>query len=218
MKAAILGATGLTGSILLDYLLDDPDYDSVTVFSRRKLSFEHPKLTVHIIDLMDHKSIENLLKGDVVFVNIGTTLKKTPDKELYFSIDHGIPVNVSRIAKTNGFNRILVVSSMGADANSTVFYNRTKGQMEKDVIENGPAEAYIFRPSLIDGPRPERRIAERTGIMIFRILNLFLWGPLRKYRMIKAEKISKAMQLVGKNGYGQSIIESDLIADIAVRS
>ena len=75
-----------------------------------------------------------------------------------------------------------------------------------------------FVPSLIDGPRPERRIAERTGIMIFRILNLFLWGPLRKYRMIKAEKISKAMQLVGKNGYNQSIIESDLIADIAVGS
>mgnify|MGYP001237511741 CR=1 FL=1 len=121
--------------ILLDYLLADPDYDSVTVFSRRALSFEHPKLTVHIIDLMDHKSIENLLNGDVVFVNIGTTLKKTPDKELYFSIDHGIPVNVSRIAKTNGFKRILVVSSMGADANSTVFYNRTKGQMEKDVID-----------------------------------------------------------------------------------
>ena len=215
MKALLFGATGLTGSILLNYLLEDESYEKVSVFSRRALDVQNPKLEVHICNLLDLDSVQDKIVGDVAFVNIGTTLKKTPDQDLYYSIDHGIPTNVARIAKTNGVNRLLVVSAMGADPNSSIFYNRTKGQMEADVFSFGPKESFIFQPSLIDGPRPERRIAEYTGILIFRFLNLFMFGPLRKYKMIKAEHISKAMQIVASKGYSKAVITSDLIFDIA---
>ena len=214
MKAILFGATGLTGSILLEYLLEDDTFQEVLVFSRKELNAQHQKLQVHICNLLELDAVKDLIKGDVVFINIGTTLKKTPDKALYYAIDHGIPTHVARIASANGVKRLLVVSSMGADAKSSIFYNRTKGQMEQDVLKNGPKESFIFRPSLIDGPRPERRFAEEFGIAVFRIINVCLVGPFRKYRMIKAEYISKAMQLVGLKGYSKPIISSDEIYDI----
>lgn len=218
MTAILFGATGLTGSILLRYLLHDESYSQVLVFSRRPLEITHEKLRVHICDLLDLESVKDLIKGDVVFINIGTTLKKTPNKEVYYSIDHGIPTNVARIAAQNKVARLLVVSSMGADPNSSVFYNRTKGQMEADVLAFGPKLSFIFQPSLIEGPRAERRIAERSGILIFKVLNLFMIGPLRKYRMIKAEYISKAMQIVAREGYSKKVITSDVIYDIAKKA
>lgn len=215
MKAILFGATGLTGSILLEYLLEDDSFQEVLVFSRKELDTQHHKLKVHICNLLELEVVKDLIRGDVVFINIGTTLKKTPDKTLYRAIDYGIPTNVAKIASSNGIKKLLVVSSMGADAKSSIFYNRTKGQMELDVLKSGPSESFIFRPSLIDGPRPERRFAEEFGIAVFRIINVCLRGPLRKYRMIKAEYISKAMHVTGLKGYSKTIISSDEIYDIA---
>lgn len=213
--AIVLGATGLTGGLLLPYLENSDQYTSIRLISRRKIEHKSSKISVHIGDLMDLERMADDFEGHDLFICIGTTAKVTPDKEKYRAIDYGIPVAAARIAKAKGIERLMVVSAMGADANSAVFYNKTKGEMERDVLAYGPEQSYIFQPALINGTRTEFRMGERFAIGLFKLINPLLVGPLRKYRMIDAEDISKAMFIVAQKGYSESRILSDKIALIA---
>lgn len=219
MKTAIvLGATGLTGGIVLKNLLKDQRYDRVKVFSRRHTGVTHPKLEEHILNLFELEEAKEDFKADEVYCCVGTTKAKTPDLEVYKKVDYGIPVAAAKLAKQNFIPRLLVVSSLGADAESRFFYNRIKGEMERDVLLEKVPNTYFFQPSLITGHREEPRFFENLSKKVMKVANHLLLGPMEKYRSIHPEQIALAMIAVANDGYPKVRIESDEIKKIAQKS
>jgi uncharacterized protein YbjT (DUF2867 family) len=212
--AIILGATGLTGGLLLEKLTLDNRYTKIKVFTRRPLKIKHAKVEEIQCQLLDLEQCRDQFTGDEVFCCIGTTAKKTPDKSLYTKIDYGIPVHAAKLCKENGIPTLLVISSMGANPNSSIFYSRTKGKMEQAVLEQNIKTTYILRPSVIAGKRDEMRTGERIAIILTRILSPFLVGPLKKFRVINAEVIAAAMITMANNAYAHPILLSDAIQEM----
>ncbi|MBL7473937.1 NAD-dependent epimerase/dehydratase family protein [Robertkochia sediminum] len=192
-KAIILGATGLTGSHLLEQLLHHDSYSEIVVFGRRSVNQKHPKLTEHLTDLMRLEKEEARFNADEVFCCIGTTKAKTPDKETYRAIDYGIPLATAKLCRKNSIDTLVVISAMGANPKSAVFYNRLKGEMEHAVLEENIPNTYIVQPGLIGGEREEQRTGEWIFKQLFKGLNLLMVGPLKKYRSIEPEQIAGAM-------------------------
>ncbi len=214
--AIILGATGLTGNSILHKLIEDDRYDSIKLFSRSKIENLPNKVAQHIGDLLKLEEFKTDFTADEVYCCIGTTAKKTPDKTHYKQIDYGIPVAAAKLAKENSMPTFLVISAMGANKKSSVFYNKTKGQMERDVLQQQIINTSIFRPSLIGGNREERRPLEKIGLMMFKIIEPLLMGPLKQYKIINAESIAKAMINVANNSSNiEVIITSNDIKRIA---
>ena len=218
LRAIVLGATGLVGGHLLKKLLADNRYHEVRVFGRRSVEIDHPRLKEYIVDLFELDKYQEEFLADEVFVCIGTTKKKTPDKEVYHQVDYGIPTTAARLARKNGIEKFLVVSALGADASSRVFYSRTKGQMEEDILNQQLPSTYIFRPSLITGNREEDRTGEFLAEKLLGVINPLFFGSWKKYRSIEGETIAEAMRLVAQNGYAKSRIPSDEIQEIVAQS
>lgn len=193
MEAIIAGATGLVGNNLLHQLLDHPDYTKVTALIRKKIPLQHPKLKQLVLDFDSLEDYKKDIKGDVVFCVLGTTKNKTPDKEQYRKIDYQYPLDIAFIAQQNGVSQYHLVSALGANEKSFIFYSKLKGEVERD-LKTIPFKAiHIYQPSLLDGKRKEQRSAERAMIGLMRILNPLLIGNLKKYRSIKVEKVALAM-------------------------
>jgi uncharacterized protein YbjT (DUF2867 family) len=214
--AIIIGATGLTGNLLLQKLIDDTRYDSIKLFSRKKTEGLPSKVKQFIGNILELENFKEDFIADELFVCIGTTAKKTPDKTAYKNIDYGIPVAAAKLAKENNIPTFLVVSAMGANAKSNVFYNKTKGEMEQAVISENIPNTYILRPSIIGGNRNENRPMEKIGAAIFKLLQPLMLGKLKKYRLIEAENIAKAMIYLAKQKPAFHIIESDKIQELAL--
>ena len=215
-KAILIGATGLIGHNLLTKLLADNNYGEVLAISRKALRINHPKLKVLIINFDELANYASEINGDVVFCCLGTTIKQTPDLNQYRKIDYQYPLDVANIAFANGATAYHLVSSMGADVKSKLFYSRTKGELERDLQKIPFQTIYIYQPSLLDGDRKENRAAENIFIGLMRLLNPILIGPLKKYRSIKIEKVADAMLIKGTaNEIGIHIYESDEIVEIA---
>ncbi len=208
--AIILGATGLTGTILLQKLIEDNRYDSIKLFSRSKMEGLPKKVTQFIGNLLKLEQFKTDFNADEVFCCIGTTAKKTPNKVLYKQIDYGIPLTAAKLSKENNINTFLVISAMGSDKKSSVFYNRTKGEMEYDVLQQNIKNTYILRPSLIGGERKESRILEKIGLFVFKIIQPLFIGKLKKYSIINAESIAQTMiNLANNKSNAEVIITSD---------
>lgn len=210
--AILLGATGLTGSTLLNKLLHDRTIEKVKVFSRRTTGVSHPKLEEHIISLFELKKHNEEFYGNVVFCCIGTTKANTPDKNKYRKIDHGIPVSAAKLCKENKIETFIVMSSMGTDVESSVFYNKVKGEMERDVLSQEIPNTYILQPSLIAGKRDEKRLGERIMKGVMKVINPLL--P-KKYQSIHPDTIASAMKALMKKGFDETVITSDKIKEIA---
>lgn len=213
--AIILGATGLTGGILLEQLIADSSYDKIKLFSRSSVASTSLKVEEYLVDLMQLELYKEQFIGDEVFCCIGTTALKTPDKIKYKAIDYGIPVNAAMLAKSNGIDTFIVLSSMGANSKSNLFYSKTKGQMECDVLAQNVHHTFILRPSLIDGQRNEYRLGEKIGKIAMGILNPFLIGDYKKYRSIHPGKIAKCMKIVARSKTHEVFLDSDKILTIA---
>lgn len=219
MKTAIiLGATGLTGGLLLQELLHDKRYDKIKLFSRSKVAVNDKKIEEHLIDLFKLDDHKKDFTANEVYCCIGTTKSKTPDEETYRKIDYGIPVNAAKISKENGIENFLVVSALGADENSKMFYNKTKGEMERDVLSQNIKNTYLFQPSLIAGDRVENRFFENLAKNVMKVLNKVMVGPLKKYRSIHPQTVAKAMVLVANDKYSKRVIPSDEIKEIAAEA
>lgn len=213
MKTAIiLGATGLTGGILLEKLIDDDSYDKIKLFSRSSVGKNSSKIEEHLIDLFQIKRHSNDFTADVVFCCIGTTNAKTPDTETYKKVDYGIPVAAAKLAKENDINTFIVISAMDANENSRIFYNKTKGEMERDVLKQHVEKTYILQPALIVGDRKESRFGEKIAAVFMKGLGFLI--P-KKYKVIQAETIAEAMRILSKEGYAEKIITSEKIKEIA---
>lgn len=212
--AIILGATGLCGSILLQILLKDNRYKKIKLFSRKTVGIKDVKLQEHLIDMLKLSDHVSDFMADEVFCCIGTTTAKTPDKALYKKIDYGIPVSAAELCKKNKIRTFVVISALGANAESKVFYNKLKGQMESAVVSMGIPKTHILQPSLIAGYREEKRAAEWFAKKAFIVFNNILIGPFRKYRSISPQTIAGCMVWLASNSYESVRIPSDEIVKL----
>ncbi len=207
----LLGGTGLTGSLLLNKLIADDSYSSIKLFSRKASGNRSPKIKEFIGDILQLEDFKNDFTADEVFCCIGTTSAKTKDRAVYKAIDFGIPFTASKLATENDIPTFMVVSALGANARSKIFYNRTKGEMEQAVLDQKIPTTYILRPSLILGNRNEKRFGESLGAILMKLTNIFLVGRLKKYRAIEAECIAAAMLSLARSKPNEQIVNSDLI-------
>lgn len=218
MKTAIiLGATGLTGGVLLQKLLADKKYKKIKLFSRNPVGYKHPKIVEYLVDMLQLELHREDFIADQVFCCIGTTKSKTPDKEKYKAIDFGIPVAAADLCEQNNIHCFMVMSALGANPNSTIFYSKVKGEMEKEVLKREIRSTYLFQPSLISGERNEKRAGEGIAKKVMKVIDPLLVGPLEKYRSISPEEIADAMIFVANNHYKQVRIKSNEIKKLAAR-
>lgn len=216
--AIILGATGLTGSILLEKLLNDHRYKSIKLFSRKPIDGLPQKVEQFIGDIIALEQFKKDFTADEVFCCIGTTAKKTPDKQRYKKIDFGIPVTAAKLAKANKIPSYLVISSLGANANSPIFYNKVKGEMEQAVLLEQIKKTHILQPSIIGGQRKETRIGEKIGLVVLQLLQPLFFGSFKKYRITEAEDIAQAMIQLANSKFEKQIITSEKIKEITTKN
>ena len=209
--AIILGASGLTGNLLLNQLIADERYDSIVIFNRKSIGQTHPKVTEFIGDILRLNQFKKEFTGHEVYCCIGTTAKKTPDRSIYRNIDFGIPVAAAQLCAKNKIDTFLVISAMGANPGSNLFYNKTKGEMEQAVLSKKIPNTYILRPSFIGGDRNENRPGEKIGMAIAKMIQPLLVGKLRKYRLIEPDKIARAMVHLANSKPKSQVLTSDKI-------
>ncbi|HWR34300.1 MAG TPA: NAD(P)H-binding protein [Clostridia bacterium] len=188
-SALIAGATGLVGSTLLHQLLATPAYHRVTALVRRPLSLNHPRLDSRVVDF---DALSDIPPCDDVFCVLGTTIKTAGSQAAFRRVDLEYPFALALAARAQGA-QFLLVSSVGADANSRNFYLRTKGELENALRGLGFPALHIFRPSLLLGHRAENRPGERVAMAIAPVIAPALVGSLRRYRPIAATAVARAM-------------------------
>ncbi len=193
-KSALLaGATGLVGGFVLDQLLQDPTYDSVIVLTRKSLGNNHPKLKEVIVNFDKLEKYSNEIKTDAVFCCLGTTIKTAGSQEAFKKVDYEYPLRLAEIAKQNGTKTYLLISALGSSKSSIIFYNRVKGEVEDAIGKLNFDAFHILQPSLIIGERKENRMGEGIAQKLSPVYDALMFGPLTKYKSIKAEQIAKAM-------------------------
>ncbi len=214
--ALIAGASGLVGGFLLRQLLDSPEYDLVIALGRRPLELAHPKLVSVTVDFAALDQVTADLRCADAFCCLGTTIRQAGSRAAFRAVDHVAVLAFAWAAQRHGAKRLFVVSALGADAGSRVFYHRVKGETEAALAVLGFATLAIFRPSLLLGPRSELRLGERTGQALLWVLEPLLLGRLRQYRAIQAEAVARAMVRCsyGRVGQGVLIFPSDEIEDL----
>lgn len=218
MKATILGPTGLVGGHLLDFLLEDPVHEEIHIVHRRSAERTHSRLHEHVINMRHPEEHPEFFGVDDVFCAIGTTMSEAGSKHAFADVDYEIPRKAAQVALDAGAKRFFLVSSMGANPRSSIFYLAVKGRLE-DAIASMPFRAvHILRPSILIGERDASRPGEKIGVEIARRARFLLRGRFEKYRPIKAEHVARAMvMLARRNDEGLHIFESDLIEKL-VRS
>ena len=218
MNAIIAGASGLVGRFLLNDLLSRDRYERVIALVRSDLGLSSPKLSTARVDFaaLDSTAPGDACAGADLFCTLGTTIKKAGSQDAFRRVDHDAVLAFARWGLAHGAWRFFVVTALGADAASSVFYNRVKGEAERDIASLGFAETHVFRPSFLLGPREEFRLGEAIASRISKPLGFVFSGPLAKYRPIEAERVAHAM---GKTAEGVSpakfsVHESDEIGRI----
>lgn len=191
--ALVFGATGLVGGFCLRQLLEHPAYSKIVAFSRRPLKMIHPKLVEQIVDFDQPDSFSSLIKGDDLYLCLGTTLATAGSREGFYRVDFTYNFQVAKLAAINKVNQLLLVSSVGAAKDSLFFYSRVKGELE-DAVKKLPFWAiHIFQPSVLLGERNENRWGEEIAGKIGRVIDSITGGLLSKYRPVEAEVVAQAM-------------------------
>ena len=213
MKALVIGATGATGKDLVNQLLTDKDYDEVNIFVRRPLAVENPKLKTHIVNFDKPEEWKDLVKGDVAFSCLGTTLKAAGSKEAQRKVDYDYQYNFAKAAKENEVEDYILVSSYGANPKSKIFYSRMKGELEQSIKALHFNKLMIFQPGMLD-----RKDSERTGEVLggksIKFANKF--GVLTQQKPLPTAVLAKAMINSSKiKSYGYSKIKLGSIFSFA---
>ena len=199
MKIALIaGGTGLIGNQLIKLLLASNLYQKVISVGRRRLEITNNKLIQQVVNFDDLDiDIEHI---DDVFCCLGTTMKLAGTKEKFRQVDFQYPVALANWSFNHGAKHFLLVSSMGADALSNIFYNQVKGEVEQAVSRMGFSRVDIFRPSLLLGPRKDTRLAESLGKVLMLALSFIFIGPLKNYKAIESRKVAVAMISLADEG------------------
>jgi uncharacterized protein YbjT (DUF2867 family) len=215
-SALLVGASGLVGGHCLLYLLEEPSYTKVIVLVRKPLIIVHDKLVQHVIDFSELETLGECLTAEDVYCCLGTTIKKAGTQEAFRKVDFDYPIKLAALTQHCGADQFLIVSSLGADPHSRIFYNRVKGDMEEAIRKMQFMAFHVFRPSLLLGERKEHRAGEKVGAVAMTALKPAMIGPLRKYRAIQARDVAKVMVRVAQMDLlGVNIFESQRIQEIA---
>lgn len=218
MRSALLaGASGLVGGHVLQLLLEDALYERVITLGRGGLPVVHRKLAQRVVDFERLAELD-FPRVDDVFCCLGATMKKARSRDAFRRVDFAYVLELARLASRGGARQLLLVSALGANPRSSLFYNRVKGEVEEAVKQLAFQGLHIFRPSLLLGDRKESRAGERLAIVVSGALAFAFRGPLRKYRPIEARTVAAAMLRAAKEARrGVHVQESDRIAALASR-
>lgn len=201
MKALVLGATGATGKDLVQQLLQDKDFEEVDIFVRKPVDFQHEKLKTHVVDFNNFSQWQDMIKGDVAFSCLGTTLKDAGSKEAQRKVDFNYQYEFAKAAKENNVEDYILVSAYGANSRSKIFYSRMKGELENAVKQLHFNKITIFKPGLLERKNSERT-GEVLGSRIIKFANKL--GLFESQKPLPTEVLAKAMITSSKiksNGY-----------------
>ena len=190
--AIVIGATGLVGNRLIKQLLDNNDYETVKIFGRRPSGFENEKVDEHLVDFDKFENWKNDINGDVLFSSLGTTIKQAGSKDAQYKVDFTYQFQVAKAAAENGVKQLVLISSLGANPKSSIFYSRIKGELDQ-AVESLPFKSVcILRPSALVGVRNQERAGEKVAIKTTEFFsNVFPF--LKKYKPIDATIVASAM-------------------------
>ncbi|MBX3207653.1 MAG: NAD-dependent epimerase/dehydratase family protein [Labilithrix sp.] len=218
-RALVLGATGLVGARCVAHLLESPAYERVTCLVRRATLTTSDKLRERVVDFAK-LTAEDVEPADDLFCAIGSTMKKAGSREAFRRIDHDLPLRVAELAVAAGTKRIALVSSVGADARSSSFYLKTKGELDEALAKLPLAALHVMRPSLLLGDRAESRPGEAVATVFARATSGLLFGGLRKWRAIDVDDVGRAMVMAMVSPDPEpslQIHEHDAIMELASR-
>lgn len=212
MKALVLGATGAIGKDLVSQLLQDEAFDRVDIFVRREVSASSDKLVVHVVDFDHPEQWAGKLTGDVLFSTLGTTIRAAGSQPAQWKVDYTYQLQAAQSARKNGVPVYALVSSVGADAKSMIFYSKMKGALDRDVQALGFEGCFILRPpSLIR--KGSDRLGEKIGVVALRAFNAI--GLMRNFTPMPTEAVAAAMIRLAKSGRkGTGIFTSQEILSI----
>jgi uncharacterized protein YbjT (DUF2867 family) len=211
----LLGATGLVGGECLKLLLREGTYEHITILTRSPLAtpVQDARLSHHIVDFNRLDEYRHLMRADHVICALGTTIKQAKTKDNFYRVDFTYAYEIARASSEQGAEHYLLVSSIGADPGSLVYYSQVKGKLEEAVRNIPWRSVSIFRPSLIVGERRVVRFKEEASR---RLAGLFAFVIPQKYRPVHASDIATAILRVAiENRAGVRVIESDEITRIA---
>ena len=215
MKTALLfGASGLVGSHVLSQLISNNNYSKIKLFVRTSIDISDPKIEIIQTDFNNLENHREDIKGDDCFFCIGTTKQNSPDKNEYRRVELEVPKQIAQIAKSNSVNSFVFVSSGYADPKSSGDYLKFKGEVEEELKKLNFPKLGIMRPSFLLGDRKEKRIGEKIGIFVFKLLSPLFLGPLKKMKPIHSATVAKGMIAIIQNDSSQTIFESNEISEI----
>lgn len=195
MKALVIGATGATGKDLVKQLCQDSDFDEIDIFVRRRSDFHHEKVKAHLVDFDHPEEWKHLVKGDVAFSCLGTTLKSAGSKENQKIIDYDYQFNFAKAAKENNVQDYILVSAYGASPDSKIFYSRIKGELEEAVKNLKFEKTTIFKPGMLERKNTDRN-GEVFGLKIIKFFNKL--GLFKSQQPLPTEVLAKAMIVASK--------------------
>lgn len=210
MNILILGATGLVGGHILDLALNNDAIKKVKVLTRRPIKKTSSKLEQVLLDFEDLEKFPDVFNVDLVFCCLGTTIKKAGSKENFRKVDYEYPLKSASLAKGKGVSKFIMVTALGSNKKSPIFYSRVKGEVESEIKNLEINQFIVIRPSLIMGERSEKRKGERIGQSLMKSLNPFLPGPLKKYRGVEAKEIAEVMLCLGIGEKPKTEIEYEI--------
>ena len=215
MKTALLfGASGLVGSHVLNQLISNNSYSKIKLFVRSSIDISDPKIEIIQTDFNNLENQREDIKGDDCFFCIGTTKQNSPDKSEYRRVELEVPKQIAQIAKSNSVNSFVFISSGYADPKSSGDYLKFKGEVEEELKRLNFPKLGIMRPSFLLGDRKEKRVGEKIGIFVFKLLSPLFLGPLKKMKPIHSATVAKAMIAITQNDSSQTIFESNEISEI----
>ena len=216
MKTALVfGSSGLIGGHLLNELIKSDNYNKIKLFVRSDHGNNHSKTEIIKTDFNNLENHKEDIKGDDCFFCIGTTKQNSPDKNEYRRVELDVPKKIAQIAKSNLVNSFVFVSSGYADPNSSGDYLKFKGLVEEELKRLGFSKLGIMRPSFLMGDRKEKRVGEKVGIFIFKLLSPLFLGPLKKMKPIHSKKVAKAMIKITNGDFKQNVFESNEIVEVS---
>lgn len=217
--ALVLGANGLVGSELVNILIQHNHYERIHLLVRRPIENNDSSCEVHIVDFDQLDTYSELFRVTDVFCCLGTTIKKAKSKEAFRKVDYEYPIEAANLASVSGVEKFLIITAMGANSKSMIFYNQVKGLVEDTLGKLNIPSVHIFRPSLLLGERKEFRFGEQIAEKASAFLNVLMVGPLRPYKAIEARNVAAAMATVANSRKsGINIYPSHEIEKIANQS
>ena len=215
MKTALLfGASGLVGSHVLNQLIINNNYSKIKLFIRSSIDISDPKIEIIQTDFNNLENHREDIKGDDCFFCIGTTKKNSPDKNEYKRVELEVPKQIAQIAKSNFVNSFVFVSSGYADPKSSGDYLKFKGEVEEELKKLNFPKLGVMRPSFLLGDRKEKRVGEKIGIFIFKLISPLLLGPLKKMKPIHSEIVARSMIKVANEDLQKNTFESNEIMEL----